>query len=57
VRVADRRHAEVDAADGHLVAPTGRRPGTRPPEEVHAVARADESDVYGAIYVTAAFTG
>jgi integrase len=27
------------------------------PEEVHAVARADHSELYGAIYVTAAFTG
>ncbi len=27
------------------------------PEEVHAVARADGSELYGAIYVTAAFTG
>jgi hypothetical protein len=27
------------------------------PEEVHAVARADSSALYGAIYVTAAFTG
>jgi integrase len=27
------------------------------PEEVHAVARADASELYGAIYVTAAFTG
>ena len=27
------------------------------PDEVHAVARADGSELYGAIYVTAAFTG
>jgi tellurite resistance-related uncharacterized protein len=27
------------------------------PEEVHAVARADASELYGAIYVAAAFTG
>ncbi len=27
------------------------------PEEVHAVARADDSELYGAIYITAAFTG